>query len=291
MSVGPDGTDATLIETRAGASRMRMVPLAAGRPAHGDRIGGGHVRSPAPAAPRADALPRGRPGGWLVNQDGRQNRQLKLTAGRIAAALWAPDGRTLLYLVYPENRAQLHAIREHSPDTGADKLIAKTSQFASFSGQSRYFGLRRRKPEQGLAARAPAAARDRLRENPVRAPGHGCGGGMPDFLPRQPAAVLPERPQRQPGHLLDAARPTGGEDRGGFDGEVAPAACAASRPPRACGPREPMKTGQGASPSRRAAPARNREGGTRSGSRAARPGIFNGAPHPYREARSLGVER
>ena len=133
MSVGPDGTDATLIETRAGASRMRMVPLAAGAPRTVIESAEG-MSDPLPRPRRAQTLYRaGGQGVWLVNQDGRQNRQLKLTAGRIAAALWAPDGRTLLYLVYPENPAQLHAIREHWPDTGADKLIAKTSQFASFS--------------------------------------------------------------------------------------------------------------------------------------------------------------
>jgi len=132
-AVGPDGADATLIETRAGVSRLRMVPLAAGA-ARTVIESAGAMSDPLPRPRRAQTLYRA--GGqrlWLVNQDGTQNRRLKLAAGGIAAALWSPDGRALLYLLYPEDRAQLHSIREHSPDTGLDKLVARTSQFASFS--------------------------------------------------------------------------------------------------------------------------------------------------------------
>ena len=71
-------------------------------------------------------------GVWLVNGDGRQNRRLKLAPGRIGPANWAPDGRTLLYLNYPEDPRQLNAIREHFPDDGTDKLIATTSQYVHF---------------------------------------------------------------------------------------------------------------------------------------------------------------
>jgi oligogalacturonide lyase len=133
MTVGPDGTDATLVETRAGGSRLRMVPLVAGAPR--TVIESPEAMSdPLPRPRRAQTLYRsGSQGLWLVDHDGSGNRRLKLAEGRIAAALWAPDGRTLLYLLYPENPAQLHSLREHTPDTGADRLIARTSQFASFS--------------------------------------------------------------------------------------------------------------------------------------------------------------
>jgi oligogalacturonide lyase len=69
---------------------------------------------------------------WMVNLDGQQNRRLKLAPGRIGNAQWSNDGRTLLYLNVPEDRAQLNSIREFTPDTNTDKLVAKTSQFASF---------------------------------------------------------------------------------------------------------------------------------------------------------------
>jgi oligogalacturonide lyase len=45
---------------------------------------------------------------------------------------WAPDGKTLLYLNFPEDRTQLNTIREHTPDTNTDKVVAKTSQFVAF---------------------------------------------------------------------------------------------------------------------------------------------------------------
>jgi oligogalacturonide lyase len=69
---------------------------------------------------------------WLVNSDGQQNRQLKLQAGGIGPANWSPDGRTVLYLNFPEDKTQLNTIREQTPDTNTDKLVAKTSQFAHF---------------------------------------------------------------------------------------------------------------------------------------------------------------
>jgi oligogalacturonide lyase len=133
MTVGPDGTHATLIESRASGSRMRMVPLAAGA-VRTVIDSAAAMCDPLPRPYRAQVLYRTTDRAlWLVNQDGQQNRQLKLAPGKIAASNWAPDGRTLLYLVYPEDATQLHAIREHTPDSGADKLVAKTSQFASFS--------------------------------------------------------------------------------------------------------------------------------------------------------------
>jgi oligogalacturonide lyase len=132
MSVGPDGTHATFVERRGEGSRLRMVTLSHGA-----------ARTVA-EAPVAIADPIARPRGaqilyrqadealWLVNSGGKQNRQLKLAAGRIAAANWAPDGKTILYLNIPEDRTQLNAIREYAPDTDSDKLVSKTSQFAHF---------------------------------------------------------------------------------------------------------------------------------------------------------------
>jgi oligogalacturonide lyase len=69
---------------------------------------------------------------WLVNSDGTQNRKLPLADGRIGPARWSPDGRTVLYLIYPDDPTQLHAIRECTPDQNSDKLVARTSQYAHF---------------------------------------------------------------------------------------------------------------------------------------------------------------
>jgi oligogalacturonide lyase len=62
---------------------------------------------------------------WLASFDGAENRKLK-TAGPVLESQWSPDGRTILYLVRNE-------LREHTPDSNTDALVAKNSQFAGFS--------------------------------------------------------------------------------------------------------------------------------------------------------------
>ena len=39
----------------------------------------------------------------------------------------------MLYLSYPEDKTKLHQLREYTPDTNEDKLIASTSQFVNFT--------------------------------------------------------------------------------------------------------------------------------------------------------------
>ena len=70
---------------------------------------------------------------WLVNSDGSGKRQLKTEPGQTGEALWIPSGRTLIYLHIPEDPKELITLREHAPDEGTDKLLAKTSQFISAS--------------------------------------------------------------------------------------------------------------------------------------------------------------
>jgi oligogalacturonide lyase len=132
MTVGPDGTHATFAEQKSGQSRLRMVSLVQGA-AHTVVEAPFVMRAPIPRPMRAQILYRqGDQALWLVDSDGTHNRQLKLAPGRIGTANWAPDGKTILYLNFPEDRTQLHAIRELTPDTNTDKLVAKTSQFVSF---------------------------------------------------------------------------------------------------------------------------------------------------------------
>ncbi len=132
VSVGPDGTHATLIEKRGETSRLRMVSLVQG--AARTVIEAPFVMSaPIPRPMRAQILYRqGGEAVWLVNSDGTQNRKLKLAAGGVGTPNWSTDGRTVLYLNFPDDHTQLNNLREFTPDSGTDKMIGKTSQFAAF---------------------------------------------------------------------------------------------------------------------------------------------------------------
>ncbi|HVW87663.1 MAG TPA: oligogalacturonate lyase family protein [Bryobacteraceae bacterium] len=68
---------------------------------------------------------------WLVNNDGSAKRQLRMASGQTGRTVWAPSGRTLLYLHIPDDPKQLITLRELAPDENTDKQIARTSQFAS----------------------------------------------------------------------------------------------------------------------------------------------------------------
>jgi oligogalacturonide lyase len=132
MAVGPDGTHATFAEQKGESSRIRMVTLTQG--VARTVVEAPFVAShPIPRPMRAQILyRRGEESLWLVNQDGAQNRQLKLNPGRVGPANWSIDGRILLYLNFPEDPKELNTIREHTTDGSIDKLVAKTSQFAHF---------------------------------------------------------------------------------------------------------------------------------------------------------------
>jgi Tol biopolymer transport system component len=132
MSVGPDGTHAIFGEQRGETSRLRTVLLSQG--ASRTIVQAPFVLSDPIARPmRAQILYRQDDQAlWLVNADGTQNRQLKLADGRIGPANWAADGKTILYLRFPEDPKQLNEIREATPDANTDKLVARTSQFVHF---------------------------------------------------------------------------------------------------------------------------------------------------------------
>ena len=68
----------------------------------------------------------------MVNFDGKQNRRLRLAEGETGPALWAPDGRSVLYLNYPSDSRQLHSLREYTPDSNEEKKLADTTQFVAF---------------------------------------------------------------------------------------------------------------------------------------------------------------
>jgi oligogalacturonide lyase len=131
-SVSDDGVHAVCAEERQDACRLRLINRARG-------VAQTVVETAWPIThpmrhPRREQIlyRQGDEALWLVNTDGRQNRRLKLAEGRLGPARWSPGGRSVLYLNVPDDRKQLHMIREFFPDANQDKLISKTSQFAHF---------------------------------------------------------------------------------------------------------------------------------------------------------------
>lgn len=132
LNVGTDAAHVTFGESRGEGSRLRSISLATGAART-------IIQAPFPIAhpmerpQRAQFLYRQSGKGlWMVAADGHQNQELKLAAGGIGPAYWAADGKTLLYLSFPEDSRQLNEIREYTPDSETDKLVAKTSQFVHF---------------------------------------------------------------------------------------------------------------------------------------------------------------
>jgi oligogalacturonide lyase len=128
-----DGAHILLSERKAGLSRLRSVTLAQGA-VRTILEAPFEITDPVERPQHAQISYRQRGKGvWLGGADGKGNSQLKLAAGGIGPAFWSQDGKTLLYLNFPEEPGELNAIREYSPESQTDKLVAKTSQYAAFA--------------------------------------------------------------------------------------------------------------------------------------------------------------
>jgi len=131
MSVAEDGQFAAVVEKGA-RSRLQLVHVNDGsavKLVESDE----ELHDPIPRPRRAAMLYRRGSEVWLVNYDAQQNYRLKLAEGETGPAKWSPDGRTVLYLNYPADPRKLHNLREFTPDTNEDRMIAETSQFVDFS--------------------------------------------------------------------------------------------------------------------------------------------------------------
>ena len=69
---------------------------------------------------------------WLYDYDKRTEHEIRTDPVTIPCVFWSADGNSLLYLCTPEGGRGVQ-MREHFPDSGEDKLIAPTSQFATFA--------------------------------------------------------------------------------------------------------------------------------------------------------------
>jgi len=90
------------------------------------------ISDPIPRPKRAGILYRRGGELWLVNYDGAQNYRLHVAPGGTGPAIWSADGRTVLYLNFPESGKQLNNIREFDPDANEDRPVANTSQYVHF---------------------------------------------------------------------------------------------------------------------------------------------------------------
>jgi oligogalacturonide lyase len=130
-SVTDDGQYAAVIEKKGSLYRLQLIQTAKGAATklfEGDE----ELRDPIIRPRRASVLYRRGGAVWLANFDGQQNYRLRLAEGETGPAMWSPDGRSVLYLSYPEDKHKLHSLREFKPDTNEDKLVANTSQFVNF---------------------------------------------------------------------------------------------------------------------------------------------------------------
>jgi oligogalacturonide lyase len=131
-TVSGDGVHAVFVERSGERYRLRLVGVA-----KGDALSvleaNEPIRHPVPRPRRAGILYRRGDSLWLVNYDGQQDRPLRLSPGRTGPARWSADGRTIVYLSFSGDERNLSSLREHTPDTHADQLIANTSQFIQFA--------------------------------------------------------------------------------------------------------------------------------------------------------------
>lgn len=132
----PDGPSALVVERREQGSLLRRIPLVKGTPTVLAEFPL-PVLDPMPRPRRASLAVRDESGGlWLALLDGSKPRQLKTETGKVLAAEWSRDGRTLTYLLDPLVEGKANVLRELNPDSGEDTLLAVTSQFATFSANS-----------------------------------------------------------------------------------------------------------------------------------------------------------
>jgi len=109
----------------ATADQLLLVPLAAAKTAGPKVLATGPVASPQPRPRRDSVLYRNGAQWFLAHFDGTVNRALKPLDGAHTAQ-WSADGRVIAFL-----RGAM--LIELDPDTGAERAVGRTSQFAEFA--------------------------------------------------------------------------------------------------------------------------------------------------------------
>jgi oligogalacturonide lyase len=134
-NVAEDGQYAVVVEKKGAQHRLQLVHVADGtvtKLVECDE----EISDPIPRPRRASVLYRRGGATWLSNYDAQQNYRLRFADGETGPEVWSPDGRTVLYLNYPEDVHKLHNLREFTPDTNEEKMVANTSQFVHFGSNA-----------------------------------------------------------------------------------------------------------------------------------------------------------
>ncbi len=134
MSFADDGLFIAMVERKDSHQRLQLIRAMDGLATTLAEAGqeNDEWSDPIPRPRRASVLYRRGGDAWLANFDGKQNYRLRLADGRAAAAIWSPDGRTVLYLNIPADPHKLRNIREFTPDTNEDQAVSDTTQYACF---------------------------------------------------------------------------------------------------------------------------------------------------------------
>jgi len=131
LCASEDGTSLWFAEKAGGTAtllKLRLLPKAKPEVV----VKSAEIRQPIPNPRRAlvlwlssgDTL-------WLGEHDGANQRRVETPAGRVLQAAWNPDGQSVLYL--HETADRVATLREQDVDSRADRLVAKTSQYACFA--------------------------------------------------------------------------------------------------------------------------------------------------------------
>lgn len=131
FSVSADGIYVSLVEKQGEKSRLRLIGAAKGTATtlveHD-----GMLRHPIARPRRASVLYHRDDTLHLVNYDGTSDKRIAKSTTAPGSAIWAPDGRSILYLQTQEkdNGVILHEI---IPDSMQDRVITRTTSYGNFA--------------------------------------------------------------------------------------------------------------------------------------------------------------
>jgi oligogalacturonide lyase len=133
LVTSPDRTRAYFAERAAGRYRLRSISFSRAPQARTVLESEDEITDIAPRPERAELVYRAAGSVFLASLDGVRKIRLPLPAGWIGPMHWSPQGKSILYLHTPAEHEGLHVIREFAPESGEDKLVAKTTQFIDFA--------------------------------------------------------------------------------------------------------------------------------------------------------------